>query len=77
MMKYVDKFIDVITFVAKAFVGILLAAMTVVSVVEVARRYVFGVSFPWGEEFIRFVMVWVSCIGAAVSFKDGHLVLFD
>lgn len=76
-MKFVDKLVDVITFIAKALAGTLLAVMLTVSVVEVVRRYFFNASFPWGEELIRFLMVWVTFIGGAVSFKDGGLVFFD
>ena len=76
-MKYVDKTIDIITILAKCLVAVALTVMLFVSFIEVVRRYFFSVSFPWGEESIRFLLVWVSFVGGAVAYKDGGLVLFS
>jgi TRAP-type C4-dicarboxylate transport system permease small subunit len=76
-MKFYDKLVNVITLIAKTFLGAMLATMLIVSVVEVIRRYFFNASFPWAEELVRFLMVWVTFIGGAVAFKDGGLVFFD
>ena len=69
--------IDIITIMAKATVGVMLAVMLIVVVLEVAGRYFVGISFPWANEMIRFMMVWTAFVGGAVAYKDGGLVFFD
>ena len=76
-MKYIDKLVDMIAWVAKILAAVLLAVMLLVVVFEVGRRYFFGASFPWGNELVRFLMVWVAFVGGAAAFKDGGLVFFD
>ena len=75
-MKYIDTLLDTITFIAKAIMGSLLAIMLLVSIVEVIRRYFFNASFPWSEEIVRFMLVWVSFLGGAVAYRRGGLVFF-
>ena len=76
-MKIVDKLIDVITMSAKVLASVMLAIMLLVVLAEVGSRYFFGGSFPWANELVRFMMVWVAFIGGAVAYKDGGLVYFD
>jgi len=76
-MKIIDMLIDGVTIAAKALAAIMLAVMLLVVIAEVGSRYFFSISFPWANELIRFMMVWVAFIGGAVTFKDGGLVFFD
>ena len=76
-MKFIDKLVDAISLAAKALVGTCLAIMLLISIVEVVRRYLFNASFPWSEELIRYLMIWIAFIGGAAAYKNGGLVFFD
>lgn len=42
--------------------------------IQVASRYVLGVSFSWTEELARFSLIWMTMVGAAyLSGKREHL----
>ena len=50
-----------------------LAMTTVVSVitVQVVLRYVFNESLSWAEELVRYVIVWMSFLGAGMGVARG------
>ena len=58
------------------FCGIVLAAMLLLTFVNVVARYVFAASMPFVEELTRLGLMILSLAGAAVSAKRGaHLGL--
>lgn len=77
-MKIIEKILDILCLAAKWISAICLFLMLVVSLVEIVRRYVFGLSFIWTDEFIRYSVVVVAAIGGASCYRmvDG-LVSFD
>lgn len=76
-LKYYSKWLDYISEAIKYFLGICMAVMTVITVVEVVRRYLFGESFQWAEELVRFMLIWVTFVGGAAAFRSGGLVILD
>ncbi|HHV79544.1 MAG TPA: TRAP transporter small permease [Firmicutes bacterium] len=72
-----SKVTDFMESAAKSFLTVAFGIMTLVTSVEVIRRYIFGLSFPWAEELVRFLLVWVTFIGGSVAFKRGELVYLD
>lgn len=51
--------------------GLLVAAMTSVTLAQVGARYLFGAPLIWSEEAARYLFVWVSMIGAALAMRAG------
>lgn len=76
-MDIIKSILDGIAYVVKRVIAIMLGVMLVVALVEVFRRYLFGLSFPWSEELIRYLIIWVSFLGGAVAYKEQNLVFFD
>lgn len=77
-MKIVTRIIDGICFAAKVICAFLLALMLVISLIEIVRRYIFGYSFPWADELIRYCLVAVASLGGASVYREaGGLVAFD
>lgn len=76
-MKFYDRLVCGMAKAARALIAIALAVMLMVALLEVARRYFLGASFPWSHELIRFLMIWIAFIGGAAAFNEGGLVLFD
>lgn len=54
----------------------LLALMTAVIAILILSRNLMGFSFSWSEELTRFLLVWLSMLGAAVLLRrDDHIRL--
>jgi TRAP-type C4-dicarboxylate transport system permease small subunit len=59
-----------------ALLVVLMAAMTVLVVANVAARYLFNHSFVWAEELARYIMIWVGFLGAGLVLRVGaHLAV--
>lgn len=72
-----DKALDKIAALVKGFLGVLLGIMFISALFTVFTRYFLGKSFAWSEELIRYLIIWVSFLGAAVAYKEQGLVFFD
>ncbi|MEM5786023.1 MAG: TRAP transporter small permease [Syntrophobacteraceae bacterium] len=61
--------------------GTSFALLCIVVALQVASRYLLGLSFAWAEEFPLFLFLWVCFIAAAAAYRqDSHLpvsLLFD
>ena len=77
MLNVIETGISMVTRVLRFILATLLGIMLVVSIVEVVRRYFFGQSFSWSEELVRYLIIWISFLGAAMVFRDNELVCFD
>lgn len=69
-MKYIAK-------TEEAFIGLSILAVTVVLFLNIILRFFFNSSTTWAEEFIRYVMIWITFIGSAVCFRRGIHVGID
>jgi TRAP-type C4-dicarboxylate transport system permease small subunit len=54
-----------------ALLGLLVLAMTGVTLAQVVARYAFGAPLIWSEEAARYLFVWVSMLGAALAVRQG------
>ncbi len=72
-----DKILNKIATLVKYFLGILLGIMLAVALFTVFTRYFLGKSFAWSEELTRYLIIWISFLGAAVGYKEEGLVFFD
>lgn len=54
----------------------MLAVMVLIFGVQVVMRYFFSSALFWAEEAVRFLMIWMSLLGAAVVvWKRQHIVV--
>jgi TRAP-type transport system small permease protein len=51
--------------------------MTSLVLLNVVTRYGFQFSVTWAEELSRFVMIWVTYIGAGLALRQGNHVAFE
>ncbi|MBW1998964.1 MAG: TRAP transporter small permease [Deltaproteobacteria bacterium] len=52
----------------------LLFLMSLVVIIQVFSRYIFNYSFVWAEELVRYLMIWMVMIGAAiVQSRNDHI----
>ncbi len=50
----------------------LLIAMCLVAILQVASRYCFSSPFSWTEEVCTILFVWITFIGASLALKTGE-----
>jgi TRAP-type C4-dicarboxylate transport system permease small subunit len=61
----------------RALLIMLLAAMVVVTFVNVVMRYVGESSFLWGEEVGRHLMIWLAFVGGGLALRTGAHIGVD
>jgi TRAP-type C4-dicarboxylate transport system permease small subunit len=67
---------DGLATVVLALCGATLVVMTAVIVMLVATRNLMSFSFAWSEELTRYLLVWLSMLGAAVLVhRNDHIAL--
>jgi len=49
----------------------LVGTMATVIILQVVFRYIVKGSLPWSEELARYLMVWVTFVGASIGVKKG------
>jgi TRAP-type C4-dicarboxylate transport system permease small subunit len=49
----------------------MVGVMTVIIIIQVFMRYLFLFSLSWSEEVARYLMIWVSFLGASLALKYG------
>lgn len=70
LTDYLNKFIGWVLF-------IILAIMSVLISWQVFSRFVVGSSLTFSEEASRFLMIWLTMLGAAYAIRDGSLIAID
>lgn len=55
----------------KAALIVMIPLMTVVIFAQVVLRYAFLSPLSWPEELARYLLIWVSCLGAAYALQEG------
>ena len=63
--------------VEKVLVVSAIAAMVVLSAVQIAMRTVGAGGLPWADELIRFSMMWVAFLGASLATSERRHITID
>lgn len=70
------KIDDVVDKVIRVFCALLLGGMIIICFTNTMTRYIFGYSFKWADEIIRYAAVWVTCVGASLTARaDEHITM--
>lgn len=77
ILKGYTKLMNTLFNFIKIMLSIALFVMVFVTMLEVIRRYIFGLSFPWAEELVRFLLVISTFLGGAAAFRSNNLVNLD
>jgi TRAP-type C4-dicarboxylate transport system permease small subunit len=74
MYDTVSRLADAVCRAVELLCNLLLVVMTAVIAMLILSRNLFGFSFSWSEELTRFLLVWLSMLGAAVLLRrDDHI----
>lgn len=81
MGKAAKFFFDSVYTATGVVAGIAFGVLCIAVGIQVASRYLFGVSFGWAEEFPLFLFLWVCFLAAAAAYRqNSHLgvsLLYD
>ncbi len=69
-MKYIHKF-------EKFLSAGLLAVMTIVTFAAAVNRFTFKFAMPWSEELVKFLLMWMTMVGAAMGVGMNEHVGID
>lgn len=73
-MAAVERLIDLYCHLLKFAIALCLAAMVVLVFTNVALRYLFNSGIPTSEELSRWLLVWLTFLGAIVALRQhAHL----
>ena len=53
------------------FVGLAMIAATLILFINIILRYFFNENQSWADEFVRYSIIWIVFIGAAICFRQG------
>ena len=60
---------EILTRVCEVIAASLLAAVALINLAQVLGRYLLAESLPWGEEIMRYTMIWVMMLGGVACFR--------
>jgi TRAP-type C4-dicarboxylate transport system permease small subunit len=58
----------------KYFLFVSLFTMLVVLFLQITLRYAFNYSLTWTAELARYLMIWITFVGAAIAVRHGRLI---
>ncbi|MDD2206374.1 MAG: TRAP transporter small permease [Aminobacterium sp.] len=70
-MILLKKLLNGLNRIVEYAVSLLLIVMVVVVFLQVIFRFVLHSSLPWSEELSRYILVWISFLGASIGVKRG------
>jgi TRAP-type C4-dicarboxylate transport system permease small subunit len=56
---------------------VLLSAMILVAFFQIILRNFFATGLSWGDPFVRYLVVWVGFVGAALATKEGKHIKIE
>jgi len=72
-----SKFMNVLFDTIRILLAVALVVMVAVTSMEVVRRYMFGLSYVWAEELVKFLLVAVTFLGGAAAYRAKGLAFLD
>lgn len=66
-----DSFIKKLSRVEEWSVGIVLLGLAVLTFIETVLRYAFSYTFPWFQEFVNYMLILGTYLGASIGVKYG------
>ena len=63
--------------VENILVSVLLIIMILVAFSQIVLRNFFATGIDWGDSLVRYLVVWVAFIGAAIATREGKHITID
>ena len=72
-----DRLDEKISRVEQVSITILLTMMILMAFFQIVLRNFFDTGITWGDSLVRYLVVWVGFIGAAIATKEGKHINID
>ena len=76
-MKILYSLDDHISRLEQILIAALLAVMIIVAFSQIVLRNFFSTGIAWGDSLVRYLVVWVGFVGAAVAAKEEKHITID
>ena len=76
-MKFWEKWDSKISKIEAALITILLSLMILTAFSQIVLRNFFSTGIDWGDALVRYLVVWVAFIGAAIATREGKHICID
>jgi len=63
--------------IAEVFSSFFLIIIFIIMFVQVILRYIFSVAIPWGDEAVRYLIIWVVMLSGSILVKHDDLIKVD
>ena len=77
MLRAFDRVLEGITGVAKVVMVFMTCVIFVITIVTVFTRYILNFVPSWSEEVPRYLLVWITYLGAALAVKYKEHISLD
>ncbi len=76
-MQSFNRAVDAIIAALRAVIVVQATGIFAIAIFAVAARYVFGGAVSWSEEVPRYLLIWISFLGAAICVDRKEHIAFD
>jgi TRAP-type C4-dicarboxylate transport system permease small subunit len=76
-MQFLHRIDHVIAQAEKLLIVVLLSLMILVAFLQIVLRNFWSTGFSWGDPFVRYLVLWVGFIGAALATREGKHIKLD
>ncbi|MBE9545410.1 MAG: TRAP transporter small permease [Proteobacteria bacterium] len=76
-MNFWNKWDTKISQIEAALITILLTLMILTAFSQIVLRNFFASGIDWGDALVRYLVVWVAFIGAAIATREGKHITID
>jgi TRAP-type C4-dicarboxylate transport system permease small subunit len=76
-MKFLISLDDKINRLEQALIAVLLLTMILIAFLQIVLRNFFATGVDWGDALVRYLVVWVGFVGAAIAVKEGKHITID
>jgi len=76
-MKLLLALDDHISRLENILIAVLLTAMILIAFSQIVLRNFFSTGIAWGDALVRYLVVWVGFVGAAIAAKEGRHITID
>ena len=72
-----DRVDEIIGRFEHVFLAVLLGLMILTAFMQIFLRNFFSMGFSWGDTLVRYLVLWVGFIGAALATREGTHITID
>ena len=76
-MRFWDRLDELMGRVEKALIVLFLSLMILTAFAQIALRNFFGIGLSWSEPLVRYLVLWVGFIGAALAAREGRHITIE